>query len=173
MSAEHFLDTNVLVYMFDETDAGKRRQAETLVGESLAKSNGCVSFQVVQETLNVLIRRLGFVAEDARRALEQVLVPLWQVYPSSVLYQDAISLQSRYGFSFYDSLIVAAALEAGCTRLYSEDLQHGQRIQGTDDSEPFYERIARVHVYSIRYCVVVVFLANSPRAGLSSNRLVA
>ena len=68
----------------------------------------------VQETLNVLIRRLGFVAEDARRVLEQVLVPLWQVYPSAVLYQDAIVLQSRYGFSFYDALIIAAALEAGC-----------------------------------------------------------
>ena len=137
MSAEHFLDTNILVYMFDETGAAKRRQAENLVNESLAKGTGCVSFQVVQETLNVLIRRLGFVAEDARRALEQVLVPLWQVYPSSVLYQDAISLQSRYGFSFYDSLIVAAALEAGCTRLYSEDLQHGQQIQRLTIVNPF------------------------------------
>ena len=59
MSAENFLDTNVLVYTFDETDPGKRRQAETLVNESLASGSGCVSFQVVQETLNVLIRRLN------------------------------------------------------------------------------------------------------------------
>ena len=137
MSAEHFLDTNVLVYMFDEADAGKRRRAETLVAESLADGTGCVSYQVVQETLNVLIRRLGFVAEDARRVLEQVLVPLWQVYPSPVLYQDAIALQSRYGFSFYDSLIIAAALEAGCTRLYSEDMQHGQRIERLTILNPF------------------------------------
>ena len=43
----------------------------------------------------------------------------------------------RFGFSFYDSLIVAAALEAGCTRLYSEDLQHGQRIQNLTIENPF------------------------------------
>ena len=137
MSAENFLDTNVLVYTFDETDPGKRRQAETLVNESLASGSGCVSFQVVQETLNVLIRRLGFVTEDARRVLQQVLIPLWQVNPTAALYQDAISLQGRYGFTFYDSLIVASALEAGCTRLYSEDLQHGQQIQRLTILNPF------------------------------------
>ena len=137
MSAEDFLDTNILVYMFDDTDARKRQQAEDLVNESLTQGSGCISFQVVQETLNVLIRRLGFVAEDSRRALEQVLVPLWQVYPSASLYQDAISIQGRYGFSFYDSLIVAAALEAGCTRLYSEDLQNGQQVQRLTIVNPF------------------------------------
>ena len=137
MSGEQFLDTNVFVYMFDETDAAKRRQAETLVAESLADGTGCVSFQVVQETLNVLIRRLDFVAEDARRVLEQVLAPLWQVYPSPALYQYAIALQGRYGFSFYDSLIIAAALEAGCARLYSEDMQHGQRIERLTILNPF------------------------------------
>ena len=137
MSAENFLDTNVLVYMFDETDAGKRRRAEALVNESLARGTGCVSFQVVQETLNVLIRRLGFGAEDARRTLGQVLVPLWQVYPSASLYRDAIFLQGRHGFSFYDSLIVAGALEAGCSRLYSEDLQHGQQIHRLTILDPF------------------------------------
>ena len=137
MSAEHFLDTNVLVYMFDETDAAKQRQAETLVNDSLASGTGCISFQVVQETLNVLIRRLGFVSEDARRVLDDVLIPLWQVNPTAALYQTAISLQGRYGFSFYDSLIVAGALEAGCSRLYSEDLQHGQRVQQVTIWNPF------------------------------------
>ena len=137
MSAEHFLDTNVLVYMFDETDAAKQRQAEILVNESLASGTGCISFQVVQETLNVLIRRLGFVSEDARRVLDDVLIPLWQVNPTAALYQTAISLQGRYGFSFYDSLIVAGALEAGCSRLYSEDLQHGQIVQQLTIWNPF------------------------------------
>ena len=141
MSAEHFLDTNILVYMFDETDVGKRQQAETLINESLASGAGCISFQVVQETLNVLIRRLGFVSEDARRVLQQVLVPLWQVHPSTVLYQDGIAIQGRYGFSFYDSLIVAAALEAGCTKLYSEDLQHGQQVQRLTIVNPFLGKV--------------------------------
>ena len=57
--------------------------------------------------------------------------------PTAALYQSAVSFQSRYGFSFYDSLIVAAALEAGCTRLYSEDLQHGQQIQRLTILNPF------------------------------------
>ena len=137
MSAEHFLDTNVLIYMFDETDARKRGQAETLVSESLASGTGCISFQVVQETLNVLIRRLGVGPGDTRRVLDDVLVPLWQINPTTELYQTSISLQDRYGFSIYDSLIVAGALEAGCRRLYSEDLQHGQRVQQLTIFNPF------------------------------------
>jgi len=137
MSAEHFLDTNVLIYMFDETDARRRRKAETLVSESLANGTGCISFQVVQETLNVLIRRLGVGSGDARRVLDDVLVPLWQVSPTAPLYQTSISLQDRYGFSFYDSLIVAGALEAGCRRLYSEDLQHGQMVHQLTIWNPF------------------------------------
>ena len=63
--------------------------------------------------------------------------PLWQVNPTVALYRSAVSLQSRYRFSFYDSLIVAAALEAGCTRLYSEDLQHDQQIQQLTILNPF------------------------------------
>lgn len=137
MSAEHFLDTNVFVYLFDETDPSKQKRAESLVNDSLASGTGCISFQVVQETLNVLLRGLGFASEDARRVLDDVLLPLWQVNPTAELYQNAISIRARYEFSFYDSLIVAAALEAGCNRLYSEDLQHGQTIQQLTILNPF------------------------------------
>ncbi len=137
MSAENFLDTNVIIYMLDETDVDKRKRAEALVNENLEQGNGCISFQVVQETINVLVHKLGFRTEDLRQMLERVLIPLWQVHPTEALYHDAISLQGRYGFSFYDSLIVAAAIEAGCTRLYSEDLQHGQQIQQLTILNPF------------------------------------
>ena len=137
MSADDFLDTNVFVYLFDEADAGKRRQAETLIDSVLIRRTGCISFQVVQETLNVLIRRMETPVDRLREFLDDILIPLWQVYPTASLYQGAISLQGRYGFSFYDSLIVAAALEAGCTRLYSEDLQHGQQIQRLTIVNPF------------------------------------
>ena len=61
----------------------------------------------VQETLNVLTGKFGMSADSIRRLLDEILVPLWQVNPTATLYQSAISLQSRYGFSFYDSLIVA------------------------------------------------------------------
>lgn len=57
--------------------------------------------------------------------------------PSSTLYERALELQGRYRFSFYDSLVVAAALESGCQKLYSEDLQHGQRVGNLTIENPF------------------------------------
>ena len=66
----------------------------------------------------------------ARIWLDTVLGPLCKVNPDTALYQGSLDVQTRYGFSFYDSLIVAAALDAGCKRLLNEDLQHGQGIEG-------------------------------------------
>ena len=140
MSAEDFIDTNVLVYLFDETDADKQRRAEGLVYRSMEDGTGCISYQVVQETMNIVTRKLGATPEAARQLLEDVLAPLWQVDPTLALYLRALNLKSRYGFSFYDSLIVAASLEAGCTRLYTEDLQHGQQIQELTIQNPFVEQ---------------------------------
>ena len=137
MSADDFLDSNVLVYSMDDRFPEKRQKAMELVSRSVIEGTGCISFQVVQETLNVLIGRLGTPAGQLRALMDDVLFPLWQVYPSPALYQDAIALQSRHGFSFYDSLIIAAALEAGCARLYSEDIQHGQRIEQLTILNPF------------------------------------
>ena len=138
MSGE-FIDTNVFVYLFDETDVHKRNTAERLVRMALETRNACISYQVVQETLNVVTRKLPspMSTENAQRFLEQILAPLWQIMPSFALYRRGLDLQTRYGFSFYDSLIVAAALESGCTRLYTEDLQHGQRIDGLTIENPF------------------------------------
>jgi predicted nucleic acid-binding protein len=99
------------------------------------------SYQVIQETLNVVTRKLPspMSTENARRFLEQILIPLWQTMPSLALYQQDLELQLRYGFSFYDALIVAAALESGCTRLYTEDLQHGQQVGELLIENPFRE----------------------------------
>ena len=137
MSAEDFLDTNIFVYMLDQTDDLKRRRAEQLVRRGIEAGTGRISYQVVQETLNVVTRRLGFSPSDSRTLLADVLAPLWTVHPSRELYERGLALRDRYGFSFYDSMIVAGALEAGCVRLYSEDLQHGQRIQSLTIEDPF------------------------------------
>ncbi len=137
MSAEDFLDTNIFVYMFDDTDDIKRRRAEQLVRRGIEAGTGRISYQVVQETLNVATRRLGFSHSDSRTLLADVLAPLWTVHPSRALYERGLALRDRYGFSFYDSMIVAGAVESGCARLYSEDLQHGQRIQSLTIENPF------------------------------------
>ena len=139
MSVRDFIDTNIFVYLLDETDLLKRRRAETLVRDSLVNRTGCISYQVVQETLSVLIQKLDVSTELATQLLDDVLVPLWQVDPTPMLYRRGLHVQTRYGFSFYDSLIVAAALEAGCTRLYTEDLQHGQQIGQLTIDDPFRE----------------------------------
>jgi predicted nucleic acid-binding protein len=138
MSAD-FLDSNVLVYLFDETDERKRSIADTRVRRALDTHDAVISHQVVQETLNVLTRgmRSAVRPEDIREFLARTLVPLWKGSPSPALYESALSLRDRYGFGFYDALIVAAAIEAGCTRLLTEDLQHGQRIEGLTIENPF------------------------------------
>lgn len=137
--SDEFIDTNVFIYLFDETDEHKRTIAEQLIRKALETRSACISHQVVQETLNVVTRKLPspMSAENARRFPEQILTPLWQIMPSLALYRRGLDLQSRHGFSFYDVLIVAAALESGCTRLYTEDLQHGQKIDGLVIENPF------------------------------------
>ena len=137
MSAEDFLDTNIFVYMLDGSDDLKRRRAEELVQRSLSRGTGCISYQVVQETLNVAIKKLGFADEDSRTLLSDILAPLWTVYPSAGLYERGLEVRARYRFSFYDSIIIAGAIESGCTRLLTEDLQHGQRIQSLTIEDPF------------------------------------
>jgi predicted nucleic acid-binding protein len=134
-----FLDSNVFVYLFDETDDRKRRIAERLVREALAHGTACISFQVAQETLHVLTKQLKRPAgaEDARRLLASVLAPLMRVLPSATLYEQALDVRSRTGYGFYDSLVVAAAQSAGCRRLLSEDLQHGQRLGRLVIENPF------------------------------------
>lgn len=139
MSAESFLDTNVLIYQLDARDLRKHRIAEALVGAAVATGNACISFQVIQECLNVVLKKaeVRLDAAGARAYLENVLVPLGRVASSLALYRKGLALQERWGFGFYDSLIVAGALEAGCTRLLSEDLQHGQVIETLTIENPF------------------------------------
>ena len=144
MSADHFIDTNVFVYQLERDDARKADVAEQLIQRGIAHSTACISFQVVQECLNTALRKAHtrLSEHEMRGYLDSVLEPLLRVHPSIRLYHAALDIQSRYRFGFYDSLIVAAALEAGCERLYTEDLQHGQRIQELTIQNPFLEPVA-------------------------------
>jgi predicted nucleic acid-binding protein len=139
MSVDTFIDTNVLVYQLDNTDKRKHRIADGIVRDALAGGQACISFQVVQECLNVALRKAAvpLSPDQARAYLDVVLLPLMQVQASPALYHRALDLQQRWRFGFYDSLIVAGALAAGCKRLLSEDLQHGQRIDDLLIHNPF------------------------------------
>jgi predicted nucleic acid-binding protein len=140
MSAD-FFDSNIFVYMLDERDSRKWEIAQSLVHDALENGSGVISFQVIQETLNVITRKLvvPVTHHDASEFLDKILQPMWKINPSRAFYNRGLSIQSRYQFSFYDSLIIAAALEAGCKTLYSEDLQHGQQIEQLIIKNPFIE----------------------------------
>lgn len=139
MSAENFIDTNLFVYQLEALDEHKSSTADRIIREGIETNNACISFQVVQECLNTALRKaeIPLSVDETRAYLENVLAPLFRVPASIPLYNRALDLQARYRYGFYDSLIVAAALDAGCVRLYSEDLQDGQKIEGLTIENPF------------------------------------
>lgn len=139
MSVESFIDTNVFIYPLEKADARRFMIADTIIREAIATGSACTSFQVVQECLNTMLRKASIPLDTAgmRDYLDIVLLPLVRVPASADLYRRSLEVRERYGFSFYDALIVAAALEAGCTRLWSEDLQHGQHIGVLQVENPF------------------------------------
>lgn len=156
MSAEYYLDTNILLYSFDREALSKRKIAQQLIQHALASHRGTISFQVVQEFLNVTTRKLRtqVSSEHAAEYLRDVLAPLCTVYPGIALCEKALELQARWRFSFYDSLIIAAALSADCEILFSEDLQHQQRIESLTIINPFAEDTA-IHEQMATYNIVM------------------
>ena len=139
MSAKFFLDTNIFIYSLGGTPAGKARRAAELVREAIASRNGIISYQVVQEFFSVAFRRFAppMTLAEAEQYLASVFRPMLAVQSSQALLADALRLYERYRLSWYDSLIVAAALEAQCGVLYSEDMGHGQTFGDLRIENPF------------------------------------
>jgi predicted nucleic acid-binding protein len=132
-----FLDSNILLYLFEKQELDKQAIANKFVEDAFVNGSSVISFQVVQECLNMLTRKLKLSPENVRRFMSTYLLPLWQIMPSQTLYTRALTVQMQTNYNFYDSLIIAAALEAGCTTLYTEDLQHNQQIQTLTIKNPF------------------------------------
>ncbi|HOX17067.1 MAG TPA: PIN domain-containing protein [Spirochaetales bacterium] len=139
MSAEFFLDTNVVVYTFDASEPAKRERARALMRKALDGRRGAVSWQVVQEFANLALRKFARPLTPAACSayLRAALFPICAVWPSPALMESALDVHALSGWHWYDSLIVASALEAGCGILYSEDLQAGRRIRGLEIRNPF------------------------------------
>lgn len=138
MSARAFADTNLLVYAFDTGEPEKRLTAKRLIADYGNRSALIVSTQVLQEFFVVTTRKLKqpLSTELAGKAVEQFArYPLVQIDAALIL--DSITRHRDTGFSFWDCLIVEAALSAGCDLLMSEDLQHDQRIDGMRIVNPF------------------------------------
>ena len=139
MKDRFFLDTNIFVYSFDLDAAEKRARAQELIRSALESQAGVISWQVLQEFLNVALHRFvrPMNVHEAEDYLQSVLLPLCQVLPTAELYRQALLIQVETRYRFFDCLIVAAALKSGARTLYTEDLQHGRTVRGLKVENPF------------------------------------
>jgi len=122
-----FLDSNIVIYAYCNDSVDKQQKAKELfVGKTIV-----ISTQVLQETANTLRRKFKADFHIVRLLLEECVrnVSTLHVNTSETVFQ-ACDIAERYQYSFYDSLIIASALEAECQILYSEDMQHNQFIEG-------------------------------------------
>ncbi len=132
MRADNFLDTNILVYAFVPDDL------RTPVADGLLAAGGRISVQVLNELTNVVTRKYKLGWDKVSEISADVCSLCGTPAPVTLsTHQLALRIVKRYGFQFYDCLIVAAALESGCEILYTEDLQHGQQIEGLTITNPF------------------------------------
>jgi predicted nucleic acid-binding protein len=138
-AGKFFLDTNIFVYTFEERPSAKRDRARQLVAQALETRLGVISYQVVQEFLNVATRKFAkpMSVSDAQLYLARILAPLCEVFPDAALYSQALSISGEMGIGFYDALIVSSAIGASAAILWSEDLQHGRRIRSLEIRDPF------------------------------------
>jgi predicted nucleic acid-binding protein len=139
MSGRFFLDTNIFAYAFDTNAPAKAKRASQLIRQGANTGKGIVSYQVVQEFFNVAFRRFSqpMSEAEAEQYLITVFRPLLAIHSSSALYVEALRIAREYRLSWYDCLIVAAAIQGECSILYSEDLQSGQKIEDLRIVNPF------------------------------------
>jgi predicted nucleic acid-binding protein len=136
MSARVFLDTNILVYLFDTDAPEKQLRARAVVKRYGRAEEAFISTQVLQEFYANVTRKLKISEKRAQAATQRLCrFPIVQVSAPMVL--DAIAVAQRHRLSFWDSLIVQAAAAAGCSMLLTEDLQHGAKIGNLRIENPF------------------------------------
>jgi predicted nucleic acid-binding protein len=135
-----FIDTNVLVYAHDRSEARKQPIAQALLDELWRRRTGALSTQVLQEFYTVATRKFD---PPLRPAAAREIVALYSTWPTVqvdvALILAASKLDERHSISFWDALIVEAARRAGATRLLTEDLQTGRQVGGVQIENPFIE----------------------------------
>ena len=129
--ADSFFDTNVLLYLLSK-DAAKADRAEALLA-----SGGIVSVQVLNEFASVASRKLAMTISEIREILSTIRA-ICVVKPLDIeTHELGLDIAERHKFSIYDGMIIAAAVRAGCSTLYTEDLQQGQMIEKLKIRNPF------------------------------------
>ena len=126
MSVKTFADSNVMIYAFSSSDIKKRDKVQRIFDDC----HLVISTQVLREFINVMTRKLGVSLENIKQQIDHIISISTVVGEDLESIHEGIEVHQIYKFGFYDSLIVSAALRTGCTVLLSEDMHHGQVING-------------------------------------------
>jgi len=121
-----FLDTNLFVYLYSDTDEGKREK----VIQTINKYERFISTQVLNEFCSVCIRKLKIPIRSVREAIAEITSVCSEIIIDDETIISALGYHEKYGYSFYDCLMLASALEGGCEFLLSEDMSDGHVIEG-------------------------------------------
>ena len=132
-----FFDTNVLIYAVDEEESHKLAVAEQLVKEHLVRGDGLISVQVLREFYASSRKLKRPLSDEQAREMVEYLATFRTLPEDFRMVLEAVRLCQEYMLSFWDALIVEAALRGGADRLFTEDLQHGQVIEGLRIENPF------------------------------------
>jgi predicted nucleic acid-binding protein len=137
MSAPDFLDTNVLVYAYETADPRKQRIAQQIMKGAVA-GDMVLSSQVAAELASTLLHKLSpRMSPVAVGKILDALASIRLVQVDLGMVRRAVEAHAAYGLHFYDGMIVAAAARAGCERIWSEDLNPGQKYFGVTVANPF------------------------------------
>jgi predicted nucleic acid-binding protein len=131
-----FFDTNVVVYAYDRNAGLKRDRAKALIEAHVRSGTFVLSTQVMIESYNTL-QRAALLKREAALVIVEGLAEEHVVATDAALVLRALRLSQRHQLSHWDGLIVQAALDAGCTALYSEDMQAGMRFGDLEIVNPF------------------------------------
>jgi predicted nucleic acid-binding protein len=123
MPVKVFIDTNIVIYSLGQSST------KAALAAPLFALHPTISTQVLSETANVALKKLALPISETRKLLAMLETTCRVEIVTPQTMQRALDIAARYKFSWYDSLIVATALEAGCDTLYTEDLQDGQVIE--------------------------------------------
>ena len=136
MSVRSFFDTNILIYTDDKAFPAKQRRALELLAEHRRSGTGVVSLQVLQEYFVTVTRKLNLDAHVARRKV-QLFAEFDVAIPDVADILAAIDLHRLHTFSFWDALILQSATQAGCSLVFSENMQDARRMGGVRIVNPF------------------------------------
>lgn len=126
MNAKSFFDTNSLVYLYSEDELEKKAQIVTQIKKI---ENRWISTQVLNELSNTLRRKFKLEYSDIANVIAEIRANFEIITVQIETIELALKIAEKYRYSYYDSVIIATALETSCTLLYSEDMQHKQIIE--------------------------------------------